>query len=284
MNLNICEEEVLKHFQQTHKHRLYKIGDVTAIMDFGNKRKNQEDSLLITNHKEISNKQLLLVADGIGGEPNGDLASNIAAIETFHWFQRLKKDILTSSQKIQAEIEPFLFYLHEIVGQKSHWGSTTLVAAIINEENIFIFNVGDSRAYIFDGTLKQVTKDHSYVQTLYDYGKIKNIDDMRFHKRSNIINNWLGGVVPNINYHFYELDKKNIQKLFLCSDGVSDCISHDEFEKIIMASDNICEDIVSHVLTYDSEITHPNYYPHYNKKIPAGKDNVSLIYKELKKK
>ena len=278
--MNICEKEVLSNLQNTYKRKLYKIDDVVAIMDIGNKRKKQEDSVLISKHNLVKNQELLLVADGMGGLQNGAKASNVTAKEVYYWFQNLDKDTLREEKKMKDELYSFLKYLDDEVGFKSKWGGSTLVAATINEETIFVFNIGDSRAYIYDDKLKRLTEDHSYAQNLYNSGRMTE-EDMRFYKMNNILTSWLGGDYKDLKLNLYTLDKKDIQKIFLCSDGVSDCISFNDFEKIVKTSDNICEDIINTALTKPSANLTLNHYFYYNEIIP-GKDNVSLIYKKIK--
>ena len=102
--MNICEKEVLSNLQNTYKRKLYKIDDVVAIMDIGNKRKKQEDSVLISKHNLVKNQELLLVADGMGGLQNGAKASNVTAKEVYYWFQNLDKDTL-----IGEAIDDFIY-------------------------------------------------------------------------------------------------------------------------------------------------------------------------------
>ncbi len=279
--MNVCEVDVLAKLQQQKDYVLYDIDDVIAIMDIGNYRKRQEDSLLITKHQKYPEKELLIVADGVGGAKNGDLASNITVTEMYFWFQDLNKNDLNN---FQIEFNKFLDKLDMTVKRKSYGGGSTLVAAFTDEEKALLFNIGDSRGYIYNNEeLKQVTNDDSYAQRMYETGKIKDNEEMRFYKKSNIITSYLGiNYNKLINVKFHEIDKKDIEKIFLCSDGVSDCISKQTFEDIVKTSNNPCKDIINHVLTTDS--FYPYISPEYDTIIKAGKDNATLACKTLTKK
>ena len=118
---------------------------------------------------------------------------------------------------------------------------TTMVCAIVLEGRTKIISVGDSRGYIVrSGELIKITKDESHVQKLYDKlpEKLKyrfDEDDLRFSRLSSVITNSFFEQVDNpkegtsfeIN-DIYTLDNADYDKIILCSDGISDCMSTEE--------------------------------------------------------
>ena len=91
--MNTCEYDLLNSYQQYYKRLIYNFGSTIGIIDMGNIRKRQEDSILISKHKLYPNNEILLIADGMGGLKNGALASRIAAAESLNWFQSLNFEL-----------------------------------------------------------------------------------------------------------------------------------------------------------------------------------------------
>lgn len=279
---NECEKDILSIIQQQYHRRLYNVNDVYGIMDIGNLRKYQEDSMLISSRVDDSSCELLLVADGMGGLNNGALASNIAAFETLNWFQNIDKKDLYHTLSIKKKFELFADSLDQDIREKCGGGGTTMVVAFILHDTVLIANIGDSRAYVFNNNeLHQITTDHSITQMYVDEGKITR-ENMRFHKQNNLIISRLGCEKKLLQIDFTELGFDSIDYLFLFSDGVTDCISDKRLEEIIKNRyPNVCKKIMKEVLTVDSYSNGLDQLI-YNEIIPAGKDNASILCKRRK--
>ena len=76
--MNRCEYDVNSFSQPKTKNIVYKEDNIIGFLEIGNKRKIQEDSLIISHHKDNKKIELLAIADGMGGLVNGDIASNFA--------------------------------------------------------------------------------------------------------------------------------------------------------------------------------------------------------------
>jgi protein phosphatase len=97
---------------------------------------------------------------------------------------------------------------------------------------------GDSRAYLWDDGLKQITKDHSYVQTLVDLGKILP-EEARWHPQKNIITQNLGSeFIDTVMADVIQGELKPGQRILLCSDGLNDELDDRSIADIIRAGDN----------------------------------------------
>ena len=137
---------------------------------------------------------------------------------------------------------------------------TTFVAAIIDDGTMYVANIGDSRLYIVNSEIKQITMDHSLVEELIRNGQLDR-NKGRNHPEKNIITRALGigdGVVPD----FFEVELASDDKVLLCSDGLSNMIEDDEIRDIISGTDDLDE-------ACRKLIDRANYY--------GGKDNISAV-------
>lgn len=285
MKLNICEYELMHNLQQKGNRKSYKIGFTRAIMDVGNFRKFQEDSILITSHKESLGNEMLLVADGMGGLENGARASRLSAMYLMAWFQTLDSSVFKATKYLKSEFSTFICKLDEIIRQECGKGGTTLVCAFILKDSLVVANIGDSRAYIYnDDNLIQLTVDHSITQNLFNEGVIEEKDNMRFHKNNHLILSRIGCEKKLLELDFYEMGIDKFDKLFLFSDGITDCISEKRLKELIkINSDNIlCDAIINEALNIDSYLYNLNHDDYYDK-ISAGKDNASIVFRRNRK-
>ena len=278
MKLNICEQEIINNVQQNAKRKLYRIENTVGIMDIGNFRRHQEDSILISKHQEVPNIELFLIADGMGGLENGAKASHIAACEMFKWFNNMKQKDFIQNNFLRNGLKRQIFKLDNKIRKECGSGGTTMVSALTLFDSILIANIGDSRAYSFNGSLNQITTDHSVAQKLFEQGEIKQKDDMRFHKKNNLVLSRLGCEKKLLDIDFYGISKDTVDYLFLFSDGVTDLISNARLEDIIINSSNIENTVISEALTQDSYSENLNL-DNYYEKLDAGRDNASLILK-----
>jgi serine/threonine protein phosphatase PrpC len=111
--------------------------------------------------------------------------------------------------------------------------STTVVAVQLRGHEYTLAWVGDSRAYLWDSGISQLSKDHSLVQMLVDSGQITPAQ-ARHHPRKNIISQNLGAQdVTELQVSTKQGTLYKKQKLILCSDGLSDEVDDDEIGRIV---------------------------------------------------
>jgi serine/threonine protein phosphatase PrpC len=173
----------------------------------GRVRKVNEDNLIVS--PELG---LWVVADGMGGHNAGERASALAVMQ----IERSIRQGLSLTQAIAAA--------HDIIRSEAYGSNmgTTVVALKLNQLHYEIGWVGDSRAYLWDGALRQLTTDHSYVQMLLNAGIIAPHELSR-HPMRNVISQALGvggndGATISIETISGELAEG--QGLLLCSDGL----------------------------------------------------------------
>jgi protein phosphatase len=121
---------------------------------------------------------------------------------------------------------------------------TTAVVAVVREAQAIICNVGDSRAYIVNDNLVQLTRDHSVVQSLVESGKLSP-EEARIHPEKNVITRALG-VEENVLSDSYCVDLGENDKILLCTDGLSNYATRDSILRIVNdnASDKIADLLV----------------------------------------
>jgi PPM family protein phosphatase len=214
-----------------------------GLSDVGCKRSMNQDAFYADNEKQI-----YIVADGMGGHKAGELASKMAveAICKILYEEELDEDKSTLNDQdfIDHEEENCRFaveYANEVIYQKSneslefHGMGTTVVLLKINKGNAIIAHVGDSRIYrIQDEEIHQLTKDHSRLQELIDQKRISAEEAERYPLR-NVITRALGGS-PDVIVDT-KLCPLGINDLFiLCTDGLTSVISDTETLEIVSSN------------------------------------------------
>ncbi|GAA1927280.1 PP2C family protein-serine/threonine phosphatase [Nocardioides hwasunensis] len=203
-----------------------------AATDVGLVRKINEDSFLVA-------PPVFVVADGMGGHSGGDVASQMVVEE----FQRLAdaydptrgaEQVADTFARAQARIVEF-GNAHRALQPGWHAGTTAVVAVLVDDNGVakwLLANLGDSRIYrIIEGRLEQISVDHSVVQELIDAGRIT-AEEAAVHPERHVITRALGspeGIHPD----FFLLPLGSVERLLLCSDGISGMIEDKEIGEIL---------------------------------------------------
>ncbi|MES2636553.1 MAG: protein phosphatase 2C domain-containing protein [Pseudomonadota bacterium] len=179
---------------------------------------------------------LLVLADGMGGHRNGEVAAHLAVKTLTDAFQRLAVPFLSSPAKFLID---HIQQVHDMIDNVTQRDEliesprTTIVAAIIQRGFLYCAHVGDSRLYHFrDGHLLFRTEDHSVVQSLYKKGMITK-EEMATHPYKNKIYNCLGGETPpqiDLSDRFELIEGDTI---LLCTDGVWGVLTDVQIKEII---------------------------------------------------
>lgn len=205
--------------------------------DKGIKRKNNEDSLMVIppwDNSAISRKAcLFLVADGMGGQNAGEVASKLAAEYAEEWFRKTKFDELTTNlvgDLINSANEKVWNYSRS--HPESSGMGTTFSIIIIKDSKAIIGHIGDSRVYrLRDNTLQQLTNDHSIVGEQVRLGKLTP-NQARTHPTRGILSKVLGAR-QFIKADIFEVDLKLNDEFVLCSDGVYSMMDVEVIEYLI---------------------------------------------------
>lgn len=181
-----------------------------------------------------------VVCDGMGGAKAGNVASTAAVKSISEYIansyrSNMSLDDITKMLRnaiISANIE-----IYDMAAQNEQLQGmgTTVVAAVVRGGNAVVANVGDSRVYLVDDNITQLTTDHSIVQTLIESGKIT-AEDAKVHPRKNVITRALGAesdvAVDIAEYNLYENNT-----LLLCTDGLTNFVSEEDILKTFKEND-----------------------------------------------
>jgi serine/threonine protein phosphatase PrpC len=206
-----------------------KIGYGTHV---GRVRKRNEDSALVITATTLGESALapyglFVVADGMGGHSEGQRASQLAArivgrdvmSQIFPPFLHI--DNSEPPQPVQSILESSLQAANWEVQAGNPESGTTLTAALILGERLFVAHVGDSRAYMIqdeDSPAERLTLDHSFVQRLQDTGQIT-AEEAATHPQRNILYRAIGqGDRLDVDTFSRPIPKPSW--LVLCSDGL----------------------------------------------------------------
>ena len=206
----------------------------------GKNRSVNQDSVLWEEGAvgELSN--LFIVADGMGGYNGGDFASRFCV-------DSVKDYILKNNGgSIISTIRSAITAANEGIREKTKANEelkgcgTTIVLATIKDDILYIANVGDSRLYVIqNGALSQITEDHSVVEEMIKSGLIKK-EEARFNPHKNKVTRALG-VEPDLEVDFFEVKLTKGDRIFLCSDGVSNMMDERTLEEIAGADKELSE-------------------------------------------
>lgn len=188
----------------------------------GHRRSHNEDCY--QTNPELG---LWLVADGVGGHSNGEIASAIVR-------DTLNRDVASGSSLIDAIHHSHKDILKEIAGREGSNMGSTVVALQLRENDYEIAWVGDSRAYLFDGSqLKQITRDHNPVSEMLARGAITP-EQASNHPERNVLSQSLG-VADTITVAPDRIrgQLKSGQQILLCSDGLTDELADDEISQLM---------------------------------------------------
>ena len=223
-----------------------------GISDIGLSRKENQDKVYLSSDGEIIN--YFIVADGMGGVNGGEVASAIA-IETIKtYIDDNIKNIEFEREAIENIIKEAILEANKNILQKAskereyRGMGTTVVLAIVYRNRVYIGHVGDSRIYrIRKNIIRQLTKDHSYVQALLDEGSITR-KEAENHPQKNILLKVVGcekDLEPDVLVKGFLKD----DILLMCTDGLTNMVPIKEiYDTIINGRDdlkNTCRKLIS---------------------------------------
>ena len=203
-----------------------------AITDIGRKRELNEDYIYTSGHPIGALPNLFIVADGMGGHKAGDYAS----MHTVDRFVEVIRE-LGEEHGVQDAINEAVTAANAYIYQRSRensnlsgMGTTLVLASCIGNEAI-VANIGDSRLYLVNDAMTQITRDHSLVEEMVTLGGIDR-EMARNHPDKNIITRAVG-VKEKVAADFFEVDLTKGDKLLLCSDGLTNMLRDEEIYQII---------------------------------------------------
>lgn len=210
-----------------------------SITDVGRKRSVNQDYVFKSDRSIGELPNLYIVADGMGGHQAGDYASKysveivceeIGNSEKNTPVHLLEDAILEANRKvlIKAKEETRLKGM-----------GTTIVVATVVEDVLYFANVGDSRLYVINDGIRQLSKDHSLVEEMVRLGGIKP-EEAKNHPDKNIITRAIGAKAK-LEVDCYEHKLKQNDIILICSDGLTNMIDDEEIFEIVQSGRDIIE-------------------------------------------
>ncbi|WP_197522232.1 protein phosphatase 2C domain-containing protein [Occultella aeris] len=200
-----------------------------VLTDLGTVRTNNEDSAL-------GSPRLLVLADGMGGHAAGEVASSVA-VRVFAEVEHspgtdLPAQFLTAGRASRQALQG----MSEADAMLESMG-TTLVAVASDGEQLTIGHIGDSRVYcLHEGSLYQVTTDHTHVQRLIDQGQLTP-ERARTHPYRSMLLRSLDDQPGGADLDIIALTVTPGDRLLLCSDGLSDYLSAEHIGELLTRPD-----------------------------------------------
>jgi protein phosphatase len=241
--------------------------------DVGLVRPHNEDASLVVESVFEGDQTpetvgLFVVADGMGGHQAGEVASALAArVVASYLMQEVyipylrqaahQSDQLSLTEALQQAVEA----ANQAVHAQVPGSGTTLTCALVINSRAYLAHVGDSRAYLYyNQELRQITRDHSYVDKLVELGQIS-AEAAAVHPQRNVLYRAVGqGEQLEIDIHL--LDLPGGSRLLLCSDGLWGMLS-DNIIQAVLASAHTPQEACQELIAAANEA--------------GGRDNITAV-------
>ncbi len=209
---------------------------IFGLTDKGKVRDNNEDFFAINPAIGI-----YMVADGMGGHNAGEIASEEACKTVLSYFRNHSDEIKFDKKDLEDTFWTALQEANTTVlnmaseNTRYRGMGTTLIVAMVHEDDLYVSHIGDVRAYLWHGEdLEQLTEDHSVVWQLVKRGEMSK-EEARLSNMKNQITQAVG-IGPTIVPSFVNCPLEQGDKLMLCSDGLWDMLSDDQIAEIMGSS------------------------------------------------
>lgn len=234
-----------------------------AMTDVGRKREVNQDFVYVTDKPIGPFPNLLVVADGMGGHKAGDFASKYT-VKVLR--EELERTELMKTEDILLHIVSVAN--HELIKAansdvKLEGMGTTLVVATVIDQTLYFANVGDSRLYLINDKIRQLSKDHSLVEEMVRLGGIK-AEEAKHHPDKNIITRAMG-VKEDVEADIYEYRLKKGDLILMCTDGLSNMVEDEDMFNLIKGARDIVEAVLMLIEQANSN---------------GGRDNIGVVLAE----
>lgn len=254
--------------------------DIAAQTDTGRRKRNNEDSCGVFREDTpdlqlFDEGALLVVADGLGGHANGEIASKLAV----SMLRDVLKESMQPEPEDEDEVDPrdagplpnirnamlrandSIYQTNRDSGNFKRPMGTTLLAAVVQPKYAYVANIGDSRAYhIREGEIVSVTEDHSWVDEQVKAGLMSKAE-AETDQRKNIVTRCIGThaeiTVDTYRWHVVPGDM-----LLLCTDGLVNMVPDKDIKKEFRRGGTAAE-IAQRLVAMANE--------------NGGKDNITVI-------
>ncbi|MEX2179385.1 MAG: Stp1/IreP family PP2C-type Ser/Thr phosphatase [Gemmatimonadaceae bacterium] len=207
-----------------------------AKTDVGMIRSGNEDNFAV-DVPVNGTRGIFIVADGMGGHAAGEVASEMAVqivLREIKDIARVSDDGATSTLGESLRLANRAIHDRTITEVDKQGMGTTASVLVLSDARYLIGQVGDSRVYLLrDGALKQLTKDHSYVQEQVDLGNLT-AEQARYHPYSNVITRCVGAS-PEVEPDLYTGESRSGDIFLVASDGLTGMVDDRRLAQLLMS-------------------------------------------------
>lgn len=198
-----------------------------AYSHIGKVRKNNEDAILCDERNG-----LFAVADGIGGQENGEIASAAAVYAVEKLGQSNSEEPLDAMREAFYGANDLIYGVGAGKKISKMTMGTTLTAAWVRDNMLYLTHIGDSRAYLINSKgIMQISEDHSFVGELLRQGQIT-AEQAKIDPRKNMLLKALGQE-PRIEVFQTKMELKEGDFILLCTDGLYNLVPEDELFAVV---------------------------------------------------
>lgn len=234
-----------------------------AMTDIGMTRTVNQDYVYASENAVGCLPNLFVLADGMGGHKAGDMASRYTVEQFVSMIgQSEARDPISAISQNVTKVNLKLMEKAEESPDYEGMG-TTLVVASIFDRVLRVANVGDSRLYVINDDITQITRDHSLVEEMVLMGKIDK-EEAKNHSQKNVITRAIGGYIY-VEAEMFSVDLKDNDRILMCSDGLTNMVEDSEILMIIKSNQSI-EEAAKQLIAKANE--------------NGGNDNISVIIVE----
>ena len=231
-----------------------------SITDTGILREMNQDYFFASDEPVGNLPNLYIVADGMGGHKAGDYASRYTTQRIVASVSRNPGDEPVTILKEAIETANKLLITESAEDESKRGMGTTLVAATVIGRHLVVANIGDSRLYIINRDIRQITRDHSLVAEMVRIGEVP-VSEARKHPDKNIITRAIG-VGDDVDADFFEVDLNEGDRILICTDGLTNMVEDQDIRDIVLQNIPLEERVELLVRTANRN---------------GGKDNITVM-------
>lgn len=237
-----------------------------AMTDIGAKRNTNQDYAYFSVEQIGNLPNVLIVADGMGGHKAGEVASEQAVNAVLQSIKENKKKDKISIIEEAIDVANGKVLEMAAKDEKFKGMGTTIVVATLENNSLYVANVGDSRLYLIGDDIRQITRDHSLVQEMVSIGELDK-ESAKTHSRKNVITRAVG-VEKKVMADFFEAEASAGTKILLCSDGLTNMVEDADIKSIVDGcSDGNIEEAVHKLIDTAND--------------NGGLDNIAVVLAEV---
>jgi len=223
--------------------------EAVVLCNVGKVRQNNEDNFYLQgkvrqnlalqyaeeSYKGSVDQSLFAVADGMGGEENGEIASLVTV-------QSLRPSAIEDVYEVAMESigEANEMLCDEMLQNGGKRMGSTLAALYVEGDKAVVVNVGDSRVYhVRNGVPEQLSRDHTIVQQMVDMGVLTK-EEARTHKKRHVLSQNIGIFPEEMVIEPYVTEPEEVKAgdvFLLCSDGLTDMVTDEEIGAVMRTGD-----------------------------------------------